>query len=421
MNPPGGTDHARLQFFSASGWQKAAVCVALLYAALTYVMLPGLVSSSMQVEGFDFFILLDSAGQVTRGASPYEFSGRLPGLDHPNLNHPAVAVVMSPLARLTPRSAFLVWTALGAVAWLLIARAVLRWSEPLASWQRALGVAALAALPGVVQSLQFGQLGLWLALGVVGAWHFARSGRWRAAGWLLGVLIITKPFLLPLGLLLLRRRAWRGLPTAAAGAAALTIAAVPFVGVRTYLDWFGALSTVQWYGHPLNASLTGLVYRISPADLPAWVPLVIMVAIVVSTAALAFRERVDAALHPEDRAFAILLLASILASPLGWMYYTAVLLPLAVMLRQTWPRLTQPARRATVAGATCMWIPYLWTMSFGSGVGALLGATQTYGMVILASVAIAARVKPEAIATGNELRLAGPRERRREALVGLEQ
>src|SRR5439155_2202065 len=134
----------------------------------------------------------------------------------------------------------------------------------------------------------------------------------------------------------------------AAAAACLTVGVIVF-GVSPYLGWIRALRGVSWTYLPINASLMGFLTRtftdtssLEPPHFGALVvwtslvrPLWIAGAGVLGLGTLAAL-RLDDAPASVDRSFALLLVASLLISPLGWVYYTWFPLGPAVATTSTW-------------------------------------------------------------------------------------
>ncbi|MGN6757531.1 MAG: glycosyltransferase family 87 protein, partial [Thermomicrobiales bacterium] len=256
--------------------------LALGWLLLTWASAWGSVVHAARAGEIDFFTFLDSCDQFRRGLSLYTPLRLVPGpdgsqLNHANLNHPLVTLLLLPLDVLPREAAFWAWDALGVasygVALALAVRALHLRLDP-AGWVFLLALAATA--PGVLYSLQLGQFGLLLALPVVVLWLLLRDGaatpaRVLVAGALTGVLLVLKPFLLPLLGLFLARRRWPGLVAAGATGVALSLLALPFVGFGAYREWLAALHGVTWYDHSLNISLAGLLYRVAHPAPPAFV------------------------------------------------------------------------------------------------------------------------------------------------------
>ena len=118
-------------------------------------------------------------------------------------------------------------------------------------------------------------------------------------------------------------------------------------GPRAYLEWLAQLPKVTWGAHFLNASILGMSQRLfgksfyaTVVELPALVvPLALVLSLTVGvvTLASAVGRRPEPARSDAD--WAVLLLAALLMSPLGWNYYVWIAVwPVAAVIaaHQPW-------------------------------------------------------------------------------------
>ena len=100
-------------------------------------------------------------------------------------------------------------------------------------------------------------------------------------------------------------------------------------------------------------------------------------------AALILRARDDTAAR--DRTVGALLLLGLLGSPLGWLYYTPLLLPALLPALASWPRLGRGARAALGAAVALLWAPHilLALLPSGAAMELTLRALPTYGLLAL--------------------------------------
>jgi Glycosyltransferase family 87 len=292
------------------------------------------------------FGLFYSTGQAAwSGASWY--------VPHGDLNPPAAGVLFAPLAWFAPSTAFLVWTFVNIVvsAW-----AVWRIARTLeVPWP--LIAIATALLTGSLVTLRMGQLSGLLFAVVTAAWLADRRGSARTAGLLLGIAIAFKPFLgmFVVGWLVMRR--WT-----AAIAALIAITAVSMIGLvfgaERYVEWARLLRSIDWYSEPMNASFRGLV---ASQGWPVWVSGICSGAVALATVVAVRRAPIDAA-------WLALLASSILLSPLGWVYYTPLLVGPAVAVGVQSAR----ARPLLIIGTLCLISPYPPILPWIFGCGTLL-------------------------------------------------
>lgn len=382
-------------------WTRARFFAFSLAAALAVISLVGLAETMPRIarqEHVDFFTFLASAANWRAGQSPYGVprfitDGASDAAVHPNLNHPATVVLFTPLLALSPAAAYVFWTVFGlASLFVALAFALREMALSPIRWPGALVLALALAAPGVAYGLQLGQWGLVLTLPVTAAWLLLRRDRRVFAGLLLGLLVALKPFLfptlvalLPLGANWSRPRLTPLAPpfAAVAAAAALSVATLPFTGTSVYAGWFAALRSVNWYAHGFNISLVGLASRLVP--LATWQVWTTTTSIVV-LALVALRRRPGPSPDRADRDFCLLLVASLLAAPLGWLYYTPLLAPVLAVLAAAWWRLPPAVRRLALAALPLLWAPYFLLPLYPETPWSelTLRAAPTYGLVLIA-------------------------------------
>jgi hypothetical protein len=318
----------------ASAWML--VVVLLLTFAGVYARLAGLLFAKPGAN--DFTILYYTARMADDGFQMY---GNLPteyGLDWKaphlgNLNPPHFQLLVAPLVPLGYRGALVAWLVANVLIVAACAWIVVRELRPALTLKRMLLATLLVFASAAWTSVAVtGEMSLLLLLPCTGAWVAARRGRWEVAGVLLGVAASLKVFLLVFGAWLIVARRWRAAAWMAAGAIVPFALGVAVYGDMAYIAWLHRLSHVGWWWLPMNLSLRGMADRVfvahgpfaavfaAPAVVqPAW-----LVAALVVVAVTAWRtwpaRGVDV-----DRVFATLLVAALLVSPLGWIYY----LPLA--------------------------------------------------------------------------------------------
>ena len=98
--------------------------LALLLLLATSLGVASTVPGAARAGQVDFITFLDSAELWRQGLPFYQSVRLIPGdsgaaYAHPNLNHPAVALLMAPLTALSRHDAFLLWAVFGAVCYLL--------------------------------------------------------------------------------------------------------------------------------------------------------------------------------------------------------------------------------------------------------------------------------------------------------------
>ena len=351
----------------------------------------------------DFSIFLASARWLRQGADPYQlppFSG--PGY---NLNAPAALLVFVPLSFLSDARALQVWTGLSLAAYGLAAYWIARAAAP----GRVVSVASLLLISQpAIAALLLGQTAALTMLLVTAAWVADRRDRPLRAGFLLGVAMALKLFLGVFAVYAVWRRSRRLALGMAAGAAFTVAAGFGLVGVSGYRSWLFALRHISWVAHWLNGSLLGLFTReldVSPPIL-GMTPLVIHPAIVrplwwigaAIVAAVSGRALLVARAGAADRrdwAWALLIVAALLVSPLGWVYYVPLAAgPLVGVVMGA----SRRTRLLMAAAYACFLLPPLSIAGLGALDTTFFGSIGNWGLLILFS-ALAAQYAPRPVTT----------------------
>jgi hypothetical protein len=273
-------------------------------------------------------------------------------------------------------------------------------------WLVLLGVAVLASMwivgvrdwrclvlaitsPVVVHGLWYGNLTLVLMLPVALAWRY--RDRARTAGLAVGVAVAAKLFVWPLVVWLLLTRRFRAAAWAATSAVALVLGAWVLVGFEGFRDYPRLLRVVQDVYATRSISISTVAGALGAPSSVA-----VAVAAVAGLLCLAIALLLVGRPDGDRRIFAVVVAACVIASPIVWPNYAALLfVPIAV----TWPRLAPawlfgyaiwlagalaPKPTAPDAGAAPAGVPeQAWLWSHSSPV--LWFAAGT--MVIVAGVA----------------------------------
>lgn len=250
-----------------------------------------------------------------------------------NMNPPHFHLLVLPLAVLAPDRAVALWMSISLFA--LVVSVLLIGRELGMPWTptRVLILAAgILSFGGTQAFFVTGQLSMLLLLALTVCWMNARHGRWRTAALWLGVCLSVKPFLLIFVPYLLGKRLYRALSVALAAAVTCFVIGWLVFGLDAYVSWYRALSqSGDWAWTVMNASTFALFRRafdlqpivtpllVKPQLVKLWLAVAGVIGIL--TVAVAIADKTRAAV---DRAFALLLVAAQLISPLGWIYYIAL-------------------------------------------------------------------------------------------------
>jgi hypothetical protein len=273
--------------------------------------------------GFDFRgTLWEPARALLDGAPMYPEPARAAvEIGNPAVYPPFAILLTAPLALLSASAASWVWFA-------ALAAAVLAsmWIVGVRDW-RCL-VLALTS-PVVLQGLYWGNLTLALLLPLALAWRYRE--RAPIAGVAVGAAVAAKLIAWPLVVWLLVTKRYRAALWAATSAFVLVVgswAVVGFDGIRDYPALLRETQDVYaTRSDSIAGVLGGLGGSVTLAVACCWLAGLALVALAVWVA-----RREDG----DRKAFALLVAATIVASPIAWPNYAALLLvPIAV----TWPRL----------------------------------------------------------------------------------
>ena len=183
--------------------------------------------------------------------------------------------------------------------------------------------------PVVVHGLWYGNLTVLLVLPLALAWRY-RDRAW-VAGVAVGAAVAAKLFVWPLVVWLLLTRRFRAAAWAVGSAAVLTLGAWALVGFEGLRDYPALLRAVQDVYAVRSLSVSTVA-----GALGASVSAAVALALVAGLLCLAAATWVSRHTAGERRTFAVVVAACIVASPVVWPNYAALLLvPIAI----TWPRL----------------------------------------------------------------------------------
>jgi hypothetical protein len=333
----------------------------------------------------DFLAFYQSGRQFLAGTDPYVPFNVWHG---PNLNPPWIVLLMSQLCRAPLPVAVSLWWAFSFAClfttMILIAKAV-------APGQTVAIVSAVLLTQAAYSNIRLGQVAWPVMLLVTIAWRADRSGRPALCGFVLGLAVSWKPFLLLFVPYLFWRRAWLALSALLVSVGTTVGIGFLAVGATGMASWLAALRYIGWEGHLLNGSLAGFVYRAyrmwqsSPTAVTSryivWIALGGALAVVT-----AWR---IATIRSVDMAWASIALLALLLSPLGWVHYVPIAAgPLSAMVADA-PRV---ARRLGIAGWLLVCNPLAWmlpTNESGPGMLLTIGSSYMWGIsLLLASVLV---------------------------------
>jgi hypothetical protein len=240
---------------------------------------------------------------------------------NPSVYPPLFILLTVPLALISATAAAWIWLAILAAS-VVVALRVL----DVRDWRCYL--IALTS-PVVVQGLGWGNLTLFLVLPLALTWRY--RDRAFISGVSLGLALAAKLFVFPVVAWLLITRRFKAAGVALASATAMLLGPWMLIGFEGFVDYPALLSAVKDVYAARSASFTG---ALDSAGLDGSIATAIAsIALLLAIAAAAIvANRPDG----DRKAFAIVVAACVLASPIVWPNYFALMfVPIAV----TWPRL----------------------------------------------------------------------------------
>ena len=351
----------------------------------------------------DFTIFYYTARMVAEGRAMYGDLPREYGLAWKashlgNLNPPHFQLLMAPFARVDYRPALAAWLAVNAgLAGLSLAMIVRELRIRLTLRRLLLGAIAVFGCTAYTGVVATGEMSLWLLPPFTRAWICARRGRWTEAGAWLGLVASLKLFVLvPIAWLAATRR-WRATAAALCAAGVAVAVGAAAYGAGAYADWVSGLGRIGWWWLPMNASLRGLVSRLFDAGAgmapvipapwlvqPVWMLLAALVVLVTVWRTLRLATPI---LAPEtvDATFLVLVLAALLVSPLGWVYYLPLVTGPALAVAMGGSLLDRPGwQRGLLLGSVALfYVPFEVAEAWQPSRFATLTLASVYGWGLL--------------------------------------
>ncbi len=278
----------------------------------------------------DFGTFYESGAAARRGLNPYAeyqlsffVETRFFHGFNPNLNPPVSLLVFAPLSMIEPGLAFQItwWLSLSLFVATMIVLSSTRQESP-SKWM----ILWAACFPGFWDTLDLGQIYILLLVCSVAAWILLERERPVSAGLMMGILVAMKPNFLVWPVVLFIAGYRRTALAALAGAAILSILPAVIFGPGVYVQWLDAWMTSD-PGRILfgtNLSLAAMSARAGVL----WIGVALGFLMLAGIALWAWRFQP----RSED-ASAVALVATVLASPIGWIHYVLFLLPIFLSFR----------------------------------------------------------------------------------------
>jgi alpha-1,2-mannosyltransferase len=260
-----------------------------------------------------------------------------------NLNSPLHAIFLAPLAFYDFHKSFWIWSffsfGCGLAAALLVAKNTFDSHSPpliLGSW-----ILLFGYFPTFVDTY-LGQFSLVLLLLITVIWISSRKGSNYLPGIVLGLTISLKVFVGLFLLFFILQRRWRLVFVALASIFLLNMIGAAILGFEPYLRYMNILSNLPWHDSSWNPSFAGFLTRVftrSEVASLAVSPIIARSAVFGCSLGLLVvmfhsirRVITNKDFNGFDLGFSMTLIAMLLLSPYGWIYYFAILIiPLMVV------------------------------------------------------------------------------------------
>jgi len=260
----------------------------------------------------DFNSFVRSGQAALHGGNPYDTSTG----ETTNLNPPLTLYVFQFLAELDPRTTYQIWRLITFSLYILVLILLKRAYPQLTTPVRLVWALCMT---GIWYTLLMGQFYVLLLLLCVGAWLSLKSNKSVLAGVLIGLLAAIKPNFLVWPVLMLLSNSWMVAAVAFLSFAFFTILPLAGYGPLIYYQWFDALLANKAAPLATNMSLYGFASRLGIPDLG-----VVLAALLLIVIALFIYIR-----RPTDlEASGVGIVVTLLASPLAWVGYAVLLLPI---------------------------------------------------------------------------------------------
>jgi hypothetical protein len=252
----------------------------------------------------DFGVFRTAAVAVVHGHSPYVAATPSALAHFDKFVYPPVsALLFVPVAEL-PSELGRVLVLVGALAAIVVALRLLQVDD----W-RCYGVALVSA--PAINAVALGALTPFLLLGAAAGWRY-RDKR-AVAAIVVALTAVLKVFLWPLALWLIATRRWRTAGACLGVGIALLLASWAVIGFAGFRSYPTLLHVIERIEAPVSYSIVALVGAGGSAATVLTAVLAVAVAVAI---VLAARSR-----DGDKRAFAIAIIAALIATPLLWLHY----------------------------------------------------------------------------------------------------
>jgi hypothetical protein len=260
----------------------------------------------------------------------------------PNLNPPFQTLLFLPFGLLSYSVSLYIWSLLSLLCGLISVGLINRYYF---NGQKyfLLALVLLVYFPTWI-TIKFSQFSLILLLLLCVVWIAVRNKNKALAGILLGVLLNLKVFTGIFLFFFAVKRKWNLLAWYLGSFLALNLISLAVFGIDDYASYINGLRNVYWQAASWNASISGFLFRLIGGpengavwDLSQFIPYItygFSFTAAIFLGVILWREDREENRDRFDVEFSLSVVMMLLLSPLGWMYYFAILIiPLIVLWR----------------------------------------------------------------------------------------
>lgn len=260
-----------------------------------------------------------------------------------NLTPPAFILYTLPWGLLNESRSLILWDIFSVLisclsVYILYSIFFQAYRQPIIYWAL-LGI-YLASMPSIA-SISLGQYGPLILLALLGIWQWAKKKYDMRAGIVLGLLLSVKYFFGLFAIFFLLQKRWRLLIASVVTFSLANALAYLVFGKTAFVQYQQNLSHVLWYVNNWNASIFGFLSRFDAHvdhlhfSTTRWIMLTYY-----GLSAILFLIHIQLCRKPLqneqdfDFVFCYVLIASILISPLGWLYYLGIMsIPILLIMQ----------------------------------------------------------------------------------------
>jgi hypothetical protein len=247
-----------------------------------------------------------------------------------NLNPPFLTLILLPLYYFNYQYALINWTMISIFLMFISVILVLRPYKPWQKYTLPILIAFALYTPNSM-NLACGQINNYLLILLVGSWLCARKQKDISAGVLLGIACALKFFFGLFLIYFLCIKRFKLITSMLITGIIAFLFSIFIFGSESYQQYHMTLQKINWYGESWNASFLGFFTRVAPPF--ANIITIIFSSLLFFSLIYAWKKYGE---KDFDIGFSLTIIAMLLLSPLGWIYYFGLLIiPYLVLIHRS--------------------------------------------------------------------------------------